>query len=245
IGPVAEVRRSVKRVLIIGATKIGELLVERLLAPGRFKGLRSIFKGKHIVTVLDNSKEGGKRLARLFEGADIIQGDSAEEGILEKVGVDKADLVVCASESQTFNILTAQLAKTLGAAKSIAIASNDRYKPLSTTLDVDALVSIKSVVTASVLELVRRAHIRTIHDFFEDDVEIVELSVDSNSPAAGKPLKLLNLPKGVLVGFALKGDHAVIPSGNTVLEGGDTVAFIAPKNAIADIEQVFGGESGD
>jgi len=230
---------------VVGATKIGELLVSGLRERGRAKGLRGIFRGRRSVTVLDSSKENGKRLARLFEGVDIVQGDSSEEGVLEKAGADKADLVVCASESQTFNILTAQLAKTMGAAKSIAIALNDRYKPLSSTLDVDALVSVKSVVAAAVLELVRKAHIRTIHDFFEDDVEIVELSVGQDSPAVGKPLKLLDIPKGVLVGFALQGDRAVVPTGSMVVSGGDVVAFIARKGSITGIEQVFGGERGE
>jgi trk system potassium uptake protein TrkA len=245
IGPVAGMRQTAKQVLVVGATKIGELLVSGLRERGRAKGLRGIFRGRRSVTVLDSSKENGKRLARLFEGVDIVQGDSSEEGVLEKAGADKADLVVCASESQTFNILTAQLAKTMGAAKSIAIALNDRYKPLSSTLDVDALVSVKSVVAAAVLELVRKAHIRTIHDFFEDDVEIVELSVGQDSPAVGKPLKLLDIPKGVLVGFALQGDRAVVPTGSMVVSGGDVVAFIARKGSITGIEQVFGGERGE
>ena len=117
IGQVEGVSQHAKRVLIIGATKITELLAERLRKRRRFKGILGMFRGSRVITILDGSKENAKRLARQFEGVNVLHGDSAEEGILEDADADKADLVVCASESQTFNILTAQL-KTMGAAKS-------------------------------------------------------------------------------------------------------------------------------
>jgi trk system potassium uptake protein TrkA len=240
-----------RRVLVIGATKMSERLIQRLLEGERARGrgvigmLKGMLKGKRLITFMDASRDEGKRFARAFQGIDVFFGDSSEEGLLEKAGIDKADLVVCATESQTYNILTAQLAKTLGAGKSVAITLNDRYLALGATLEVDALVSVKSVVAASVLELVRKAHIRTIHGFFEDDVEIVELVIGPNSPAAGKQLLELTLPKGTLVAFAIKGEQMVVPKGSTVLDHGDTVAFIVRKNAIPGLERAFGGTIGD
>jgi len=240
-----------RRVLVIGATKMSERLIQRLLQSERDRErgiaglLKGMPKGKRLITFMDTSREEGKRFAREFQGIDVLFGDSSEEGLLEKAGIDKADLVVCATESQTYNILTAQLAKTLGAGKSVAITLNDRYLALGATLEVDALVSVKSVVAASVLELVRKAHIRTIHRFYEDDVEIVELVIDPLSPAAGKQLHELSLPKGTLVAFAIKGDQMVVPKGSTVLDHGDTVAFIVRKKAIPSLERTFGGSFGD
>lgn len=251
LGPVAGVKKVARRVLVIGATKMSERLIQRLLEGERARGrgvigmLKGMLKGKRLITFMDASRDEGKRFARAFQGIDVFFGDSSEEGLLEKAGIDKADLVVCATESQTYNILTAQLAKTLGAGKSVAITLNDRYLALGATLEVDALVSVKSVVAASVLELVRKAHIRTIHGFFEDDVEIVELVIGPNSPAAGKQLLELTLPKGTLVAFAIKGEQMVVPKGSTVLDHGDTVAFIVRKNAIPGLERAFGGTIGD
>lgn len=249
-GAIAGVREAARRVIIIGATKIGARLIEALSRRGveRARGLGALIKRaldkRRQIVVLESNREHAKSLAKVFQGIDIIHSDSSEEGVLEKAGADKADLVVCATESQTFNILTAQLAKTLGAKKSVAVALNDRYKSLSSVLEVDALVSVKSVVAATMLELVRRAHIRTIHDFYEDDVELVELSLGKDSLVSGKPLKELSLPKGVLVGFAFQGDTIVVPTGDTVLQGGDVVGFIARKGSIAGLERIFGGARG-
>jgi len=251
LGPVAGVRKASRRVLVIGATKISERLIRDLVltdsgsASGVVGALKGLFRGKRRITFIDASREAGKRFARSFQGIETIHGDSSAEGFLEQAGVGKADLVVCATESQTYNVLTAQLAKNLGAAKSAAITLNDRYQTLNSILDVDALVSVKSVVAATVLELVRKAHIRTIHGFFEDDVEIVELTVGTDSPAAGKKLVDLSLPKGALVAYAVKGDRLVVPKGQTRLDRGDTVAFIVRKNGIPGLELAFGGRLGD
>lgn len=251
LGSVAGIRQDARRVLVIGATKISERLIQSLIDNRRINNrgfiglLKGLFTGKRIITFIDASKQEGKRFASAFQGIEVINGDSADEGLLEAAGIDKADLVVCATESQTYNILTAQLAKTLGAVKSVAITMNDRYLSLGATLDVDALVNIKNVVAAAVLELVRRGHIRTIHDFFEDDVEIVELVIAPDSPASGKRLLELSLPKGALVAYAIKNEQMVVPRGDTVLQSSDTVAFIVRKSAISGLELAFGGRFGD
>ncbi len=253
-GQVEGVRAAAKRILIIGASRVGARLVERLTERERerAKSLGALIKraigearkARRQLFVLETDRDAAKRLAKSNQGVEVTQADSSEEGVLEKAGVAKADLVICATESQTFNILTAKLAKSLGAKKSVAIALNDRFKALAPSLEVDAVVSVKSAIAAAVLELVRRAHIRTIHDFFEDDVEIVELELDRESAACGRALKDLSLPKGVLVVFALQGGRMVVPSGSTMLQGGDTVGFVARKAAIAGLERVFGGAGG-
>ncbi len=246
LGPIAELELSAKKVLIVGATGPAERLIERLSERNRAerKKLARLFKRRISIHVIENSREAAKRLSRSFPGIDVTVADSSEEGVLESAGVARADLFVSATPSQTFNILTAHVSKTLGAGKAIAITLNERFSGVSSALDVDALVNVKNVTAASVLELVRKAHIRTIHSFFEDDVEIVELTVGQDSRAAGKAIKDLALSRGVLVAFAIKGGSVTVPSGATVVEGGDALGFIVRKDAIGRIEEAFGREGG-
>jgi len=183
-------------------------------------------------------------VARAHQGVEVLQVDSAEEGVLERSGVGRADLVVCATESQSFNVITAQLAKQLGAKKGVAVILSDRYMPLGAKLDVDALVSIKGVVAAAVLETVRRANIRTIHGFYEDDVELVELTVGAASTVAGRSLREIDLPKGVLVAFVIHGEAMLVPTGATTLNVGDVLGLVSRKKSIPGLERVFGGDRG-
>jgi trk system potassium uptake protein TrkA len=246
MGPVADLKRRAERFLIVGATAVGEHLIERLMERDhrRRKGFGALSGGKPRIVLIDSSLEKAKRAGHAFPDVEVIHGDSSEEGVLESAGVERADLFVCATPSQTYNILTAQLAKSLGAAKSVAISLNDRYSRLGESLDVDALVSMKNVTAAAVLSQVRKANIRTIHSFHEDDVEIVELEVGSASPAAGKRIMDLSLPKGSLVAFSVKGGKISVPSGATLVEGGDSLGFIVRKDSISRIESIFGGKGG-
>lgn len=250
LGPVAGVRSAPRNIFICGASKVSERLIRQLLAQeeSREKGLagklKSLLQNRRRITFLDSSREASKYYAREFQKVEVVCTDITDEGILEEVHIPTADLVVCATESQTFNILTAQLCKTLGAAKSVAITLNDRYVSLDPLLEVDALVSIKNVVAARVLELIRKAQIRTIHSFYEDDVEIVELVISTSCEAAGKKLMDLALPQKVLVAYVLHLGKMLVPRGGTEMTPGDTVAFILQKSSIPDLERVFGGSLG-
>lgn len=245
LGAVAGIRSAAKRILVVGATKIAERLVARFLEDAKPGLVGRLLGRRRLVTMIDSSEADCKRVARAHQGVEVIQADSAEEGILEGAGIARADLVVCATESQAFNVLTAQLGKFLGARKCLALTTNDRYMALGPALDIDALVSVKDVVAASVLEIVRRANIRTIHGFYEDDVELVELRVEPGSGVSGLSLKEIGLPKGVLVAFVMQGESMLVPSGSTVLEGGSVIGLVSRKKSIAGLELVFGGPGGD
>lgn len=246
IGPVAELGISARKVLIVGATGPAERLIERLMERRKAgqRGLSRILGRRLSLGLIESSRELAKLIGRAFPDVAVTQADSSEEGVLEACGIAKTDLFVAATPSQTFNIMTAHVAKNLGASKSIAIAMNERYSAFSSGFDVDALVNVKNATAASVLELIRKAHIRTIHSFFEDDVEIVELTVGRDSPAAGKAIKDLGLNRGILVAFAIREGKITVPSGGTVVSGRDTLGFIVRKSAIGRIEEAFGSDGG-
>lgn len=111
-------------------------------------------------------------------------------------------------------------------------------------MDVDSYICSNDAVVAAVLETVRKAHIRTIYDFYEDDVEIVDLTIDPASPVTGKTIQNIELPRDVLLAFVIKSGTIVVPSGETALEGGDEIGLITHKKHIAALEHIFGGADG-
>jgi len=231
----------------LGATRTSERLIQKLLEKDEnlsqsfTERIRSLFMSRRNITFMDSSREECKRMARDYQQIEVVCADATEEGVVEELGLARADLVVCCTESQTFNILIAQLSKHLGAKKSLAITLNDRFQGLSSQKAVDALVSVKNVMAAAVLQLVRKGQIRTIHDFYEDNVEIVELELASDSPAVGKKVMELALPRRSLMAYLLRNQELLVPKGQTLLEANDTVAFIVHKTSIPALEVQFGG----
>lgn len=246
LGKVQGLDDAVRRVLVLGATKVSERIMEYLSSDKPIEGARRgksvrLFSRKPEITLIETSADACKRISKEYQNISVICADSSETGVLEAAGVDKADLYVAATGSQSKNFVSAQLAKMLGARKVIALAENDRLFPLQHKLDLDAVVCANDAVGAAVLEIVRKAHMRTIFGFYEDDVEIIELRMDSASPVAGQSLRDVVLPSDVLIAFIIKNDTFIVPSGETVLSGGDEIGLVARKQHITALESIFGG----
>ncbi len=240
-----------RRIVILGATKVSERLISLLqnrnetASNGFAHAVRRFFQKKSVITLVDASEPDCKKFAQAFQNITVIHGDCAEEGVLESAGVAKADLFVAATDSQSKNIITAQLAKTLGSKKAMAVTLNHRFLPIGPDLEVDSFVCANDAIAASVLETLRKGHIRTIYSFYEDSVEIAELRLDARSPVAGKKLREVDLPSDVLIAFLHQNSGFIVPTGNTVLNAGDTIALIVHKTNITEIENIFGGADGD
>ena len=248
LGPSAEPMNDIRKVLIVGATTVGERVVENLLRSGQnaihpWSRLFSVFSKNSgpEITLIDDNREQSKRFAHRFPSISIVNRDLIDEDALEREGAGNSDLVVCVTQAQSYNILTAQLAKELGARRAIALLINNSFLRLAPKLDLDAMVSMKTVMASSILNIVRRANIRTLHAFHEDDVELVELSILEDSPAASRKVRELGLPKGALVAFVLHGNASAIPTGDTQILPGDTVGILTKKGLIQKLEEVFGG----
>ncbi len=247
LGKVVGLSDVSRRILISGSTRIAQRLIEALegnrgLSVKKGKSLKHrLFDRKPQITLIDSSYEDGKRMSRIFQDIELIHGDTSEPGILESAGVSHADLFIAATESQTSNILTARLAKALGTKKAIAVTQNDRFLVLGPKMDIDSFVSANGAVAAAVLATVRKAHIRTIYDFYEDDVEIVELKIDPRSVIAGSRLRHIEFPGDVLVAFVMKNETIIVPNGETVLSVGDIIGLVARKESIAILESIFEG----
>ncbi len=264
LGKVEGLADEARRILLVGASRITERLLSLMTdakttrtsrtggssgTGGRFSDFRNyiaqrLFPGKIDITLVEPSADEGKRFAQLYQSIQVIHGDPQEEGVLESCGVGKSDLCIAATESQPLNIVTAELSKALGAKKSISIVTGDRYLVLGPQLGIDAYVSSNDAVVSAVLEAVRKAHIKTIFSFYEDEVEIVELAISDASPVTGKKLMEIVLPVDVLVAFVIQGDRIIVPTGQTVLQGGDIIALVSGKRSIAALEAIFGDRDG-
>ncbi|HAP54625.1 MAG TPA: hypothetical protein DCQ16_01385 [Spirochaetaceae bacterium] len=137
-------------------------------------------------------------------------------------------------------MVTALTAKQSGAARALAVVYNDLYMRLEGLVDIDTLVSQKSVVAGTILDIVRRANIRRLHSFAEGRFELVELSIGDEYAKAGSPIVDLGLPRGILVAFVIHEGRTIIPTGDTVIHVKDIVGLVLPKEQISKLETLFG-----
>ena len=195
--------------------------------------------GNRQITLVENSKDIAKYFSQNFPGITVLNRDVAEEGAMEQEQFSDFDLVLTVTDHQSLNIITAMMAKHLGAKKSLALVLNNNYAKLASKMEVDVLVNLKTAVVNTVLNIVRKAHIKTLHTFYEDDIDLVELKIHEDSKPAGKKIQDIGIPKGALIIFVIRNEENIIPSGSTVLFGGDQIGIIVKKDAVSKLEDVF------
>jgi len=177
-----------------------------------------------------------------------IRGDSASIRILEQAGVDKAKLLIAVTTSEKNNIVTAILAKRLGARKTIARVKTGEYleetqRNSFREIGVDALISPNELAATEVNRLVDQCTFTDIFDFEGGKIKLLGITLDDQSSLINVPLQALETLKGeeALMPIAiLRHDQTIMPRGDTIMRRGDHVYFIAPKDTITHLENLIG-----
>ena len=195
-------------ILIAGGGKVGSNLAFTLLKMG------------HEVTLLENDRERYPALEERFEHV-ARYGDATELFVLERAGVERADLVVAVTGDDEDNIIVCQVAKEkYGVAKCIARVNDPRNQPHFDMVGIGLTVSATATILALIEHELPEHELVTLLDLRRENLEIVEFAIDQDSPAAGRMVRDLNLPgKSRLISVRRAG-RAEIAIGETELRPG-------------------------
>lgn len=221
------------KALIIGLGEVGKY-VAAVLA-----------QEKHDVTLVDADAAS---LAKAEETVDALalRGHGASMGTLREAGADKADLVVAVTDRDEINLLSALMAKQLGAGRTVARVTNRAYLDddergyYHNFLGIDLVVSTQILVANEIHKLIKSFGAVAVENFADNRVELVEIPVTEDARVAGKPLSDLSLPENVLVAALLRHDKVIIPGGADVVLAGDEVFLIGRIENMREAEQLFG-----
>lgn len=132
------------------------------------------------------------------------------------------------------------MARALGAGEVIARFSNTDLAGLLGGGGVDATVSSRLSAANEILRFVRRGMILSAVSIPGSDAEAIELEVGPNSPAIGKTLRELKLPRSLIIGGVQRGDEAFVPRGDTAIQKGDHLIAVALPDGISAAEKLSG-----
>jgi trk system potassium uptake protein TrkA len=206
-------------VVIVGGGKVGANVGRALLRMG------------HELTIVESRPSRFAVLEREFE--DMVRyGDGTEIFVLEAAGIARADVCIAVTGDDEDNIIICQVAREKFGVESVIARVNDprnqqHFDLLGIAPTVSSTASILSLIEHEVPEhaLVHLLSLR------RENLEIVEVEINVSSPAAGRRIGELHLPRGALLISVLRDRHAMVPDGKTVLEPGDQVlAIFEPAN---------------
>jgi trk system potassium uptake protein TrkA len=218
-----------ERVIIVGGGNVG-LAVARALET-RTDRVRA--------KIIEKSRERAETAADGLERTIVLHGDGMDMDLLMEASIDRADAVLAVTDDDKTNLLVAVRAKQAGCPMSIALVNDPTLAPLMAPLDIDAYINPRATTVSSILRHVRHGKVRAIYSIGDAEAEVIEAQVLATSPLAGRLVRDVEFPEGVLVGALLKGDRVVKPTGDLRIEAGDSIALFAMAKDVREVERLL------
>jgi trk system potassium uptake protein len=219
-------------VVIAGAGKVGWNLARELIAKG------------HEVTVIESERSRYLTVEQELEHA-IQYGDATELWVLERAGINRADLTIAVTGDDEDNLLICQIAKEKYlCARIIARVNNPRNRPYFELLGIQPVVSATDLILRLIEHEVPSYGLVHLLDLRDEQLEIIEVEVGQGAPAAGRKVADVELPDGSLIISVLRNGKGFVPKADTVIDAGDEVLLVLDPGLEERITAQFSGGGG-
>jgi trk system potassium uptake protein len=230
LGEMRQLDKPVKRIMLAGGGHIGAQLA-RVLEPD------------YEVKLLERNKSRARGLSERLNKAVVLLGDVADEELLREENIDRMDIFCAVTNDDEANILSAMLAKRMGAGKTMCIVNRPGYVDLVEGSDIDVVISPRQVMIGALLARVRRGDIVAVHSLRRGAAEAIEAVAHGDaktSKVVGRKVDALDLPAGTTIGAVVRGENVLILEKDVVIESDDhIVLFVADKKCIPEVEKLF------
>ncbi len=201
---------------------------------------RSLLRLGHEVTLVEQQRDRFERLEDEFEHQ-VQRGDATELHVLERAGIGRPpDIVLALTGDDEDNLVIAQLAKEkYGVQQIIARVNDPRNQAHFDLLGISPTVCATSSIMALVEHEVPEHELIHLLELRKENLEIVEVQIDRDSPSAGKRVEALELPEGARLISVMRDGRAEIAVGATQLEAGDQVLAILEPGKEDELRRVL------
>lgn len=221
-----------RRVVIAGGGNIGFRLAKAL-------------EKENQVKLIERDPKRARRASELLENTIVLNGDAADEELLIEENIDSADVFASLTNSEEANILSAMLAKRLGAHKVMALINKPSYAELMESGSIDIAISPQTITIGSLLAHVRRGDVVRVHSLRRGAAEAIELIVhgsERSSRVVGKRIEEVQLPAGASIGAIVRGEDVIMAHHDTTIQADDhVILFLADRRHIEAVERLFLG----
>jgi trk system potassium uptake protein len=169
----------------------------------------------------------------------VLHGDGMDMDLLIEANIDRADAVLAVTDDDKTNLLVAVRAKQAGAAMAIALVNDPTLAPLMGPLDIDAYINPRATTVSSILRHIRHGRVRAVYSIGNAEAEMIEAQVLSTSPMAGRAIRDIAFPEGVLVGAVMKGANVMKPTADLRVDTGDVVALFCLASDVREVERLL------
>lgn len=216
-----------KSVMILGGSKIGRNLAEKLQA-------------EMTVRMIENRREKAEWIASQYPDTMILHGDGTDVEFLKSENIHEYDSFVSVTQNEQTNLLSGLLAHHLGVKQSVIHINTTEYLPIIQEIGVGAVISKNMSTVNAILRYISSDITEAaVMSFDEIDVEVVEFNPEPGSRVTTQPLSEVKFPSESIVGIINHHGHLSIAHGSSQLTEEDTVLVFAKRRAVPKLRKLF------
>lgn len=231
ISELRKLDKPYKRIMIAGGGSIGRRLAHILE------------KARYHVKVIEVNAKRASYLAEILNKTIVLEGDCADESLLLEENIENIDVFLTLTNDDEANILSAMLAKRLGARRVISLINRASYMDLVETSTIDLAISPQQITIGALLTHVRRGDIVSVHSLRRGAAEAIEVIAHGDkrtSRVIGRKLGKIKLPPATTIGAIVRNKAVIIASDDIVIEAEDHILMLlSDKRYIPAVEKLF------
>ncbi len=240
VAPRKEVRRvleelgkleaPIKRIIIAGGGHVGKRLALALEAD-------------HQVKIIEKDARRAKKIANDLDKTIVLLGDCSDEKLLLDESIEHTDLFCAITDNDGVNIISASLAKSLGARKTICLLNHNSYIKLLSGTNIDVAILPNQETLGSILKHVRKGDVAQVSSLCGGTAEAIEAVAHHNGrddSVVGKRVDSIKFPDGIVIGALIRDGEVIAIHHDTVFKEDDhVIMFAMNKKLIHYIEKSF------
>ena len=222
--------KPIKRLIIAGGGNIGLRLVQAI-------------ENDIDVKIIERDLKRVDMLSHSLKRAVVLQGDAADKELLIDENIQETDMFLALTNHDEANIMSALLAKRLGARKTLAIVSRPAYVDIVENSDIDIALSPQQITISGLLAHVRRGDVVNVQSLRRGSAEALEgiaRGTNKTSRLVGRKISEIQLPPGSLIAAIVRGETVMMAEENLTIEAMDhVIVFCFDKQYIHEVERQF------
>ncbi|MDE1479552.1 Trk system potassium transporter TrkA [Xenorhabdus bovienii] len=219
-----------KRLMIVGGGNVGAGLALRL-------------EKDYSVKLIEHNQERATELAELLHNTIVFYGDASDQELLSEEHIEQVDVFIALTNDDEANIMSAMLAKRMGAKKAMVLIQRSAYVDLVQGGVIDIAISPQQATISALLGHVRKADIVSVSSLRRGVAEAIEAIAhgdEHTSKVVGRKIGDIRLPPGTTIGAIVRGEEVIIANDYSIIQQGDhVIMFITDKKFVPEVEKLF------
>lgn len=205
-------------IVIAGAGEVGRHVATVLAGQG------------HTITLIDTLSSKLEMIGENLDARTLV-GSATHAETLHEAGASRADLFIAATNTDEINLLSASIAKGLGAETVIARVHHSAYNDslginYAKHFQIDQLICPEHLTSLAIAGVLRDPALHAIEHFARGRIVMEKIEVSARAEILDRPLRALGIPDGIRLGTVERNGQTLVPTAETILQSGDQITLV-------------------